>query len=189
MNTYVSRLSQDKTCELSTSKSKTAGWTLFDLLLTIVGIVVISWCIHSQHQSKQSHTSLSNQQSDNNLEIGLERRQQITEFQQQAHDLFSYGFAKALDANKQGLLDNSGSSGLIATSSEVNSLNIQSLYASRPSSAEEALKGISSYTAVVTIYWTGPDNSDGYSEFELVSKVQTGTTVLIRLLKTQSYAN
>jgi hypothetical protein len=193
MNTHISYRSQDKTCERSKFKNKTGGYTLTDLLLILVAVgVIIPWWIHSRNHLKQSQPAISKEQNDNPPEVAA-KRQSVEEFQRQAHKAFTSGFSNALEENKQRILDEclSGTSPsiLTATGSKVNSLYIDPSYGLEPASVDDALREISSYTADVTIFWKGPNDSEGCSEFELISNPQIGKDASIRLLKSQISAN
>ena len=194
MKLQHSRNGHSKSSEMPQSKSGKNPSSFWDIVPTPIVMAVCLWyCIHWHNQSKQSNSAISNGKNDNALEFVSQSRQHIVEFQQQAQDEFKTGFLNALEENKQQILNEcmagSAGSSLTATSSKVDSMRIDWLDRLRPLSAEDALKQISSYRAVATIFWKGPGNAEGYSVVELTSNRTTGKAASFRLIKTQSSAN
>jgi hypothetical protein len=130
---------------------------------------------------------------------GLEDGKRILTLRQTAHDSMCHVFTAQLPTKMQPFLDMDyyitisqprgaelgSKSGLVATRAILESLAMDWPEGARPTTLEETITGIQTYTVIYTIYWQAAEGTAaGFYKFEHRLNLQTGDTLSVRLLQT-----
>jgi hypothetical protein len=182
-------------------------------LYTLAAIsLIVSMCVAESHR-KQSQQAEQAQQTApvykprpigaNNLQEaadkGLEDGNRILTLRQTAHDSMCHVFTAQLPTKMQAFLDMDyyltisqprgaelgSKSGLVATRAILESLAVDWPKGARPTTLNETISGIQTYTVVYTIYWQpAGGGATGFYKFEHRLSLQSGETLSVRLLQT-----